>query len=601
MSSIKNKNLSFLLAFALLVSMLIPSIASAYSTNGSASNPTLTIHKYQQEPGTARGPAGDGTSAQAPVGETGLAGVEFTLTLKEVFNPAATLPENQWTPAPAQTKLTGTTNAAGEIVFNRDNGLQLGRYEVKETNGPANVILNADTFEVDVPMTSLDGNNLNYDVHIYPKNQTIRKDVELTKNGPDGTPLNGIKFKLFRVTGNAGLDSETSEQVGPDLETADPGKIIVPNLEQGKYYFIETETSTGYALNNQKIYFDIVKANEDGLESPTAQTPTLKWTNIDRFATDGTVVNNTVPDIFKTINDGLTSFDVNRNETYKYNINVKLPADIDLYKELKVTDVLDSRLAFVTDFTGDNIQAGWKVEGIDRSAITFAQTGQTLTWNVNDFSKLSGATEFTITFTSKIRANAESIERIPNQGIVDFDNNRGQIDSDISSTVLVGPTEGGFEIFKTDKADDSPLEGAEFKLTTDEAGENVVETQDTAIKVNGRPSMDPEGKLQRLISEDTGRILITGLPTGDYYLHETKAPVYTENGTVKSYRLLTKPVKFTIRNSEPNQTITVKNSKSGWVLPTTGGMGTILFTLVGLALMAIAVFAYMRRRKNIQE
>lgn len=39
----------------------------------------------------------------------------------------------------------------------------------------------------------------------------------------------------------------------------------------------------------------------------------------------------------------------------------------------------------------------------------------------------------------------------------------------------------------------------------------------------------------------------------------------------------------------------VENNKSGWVLPSTGGMGTMLFTVVGLVLMAVAAFVFFRR------
>ncbi|MFK4998277.1 LPXTG cell wall anchor domain-containing protein [Bacillus sp. N9] len=48
-------------------------------------------------------------------------------------------------------------------------------------------------------------------------------------------------------------------------------------------------------------------------------------------------------------------------------------------------------------------------------------------------------------------------------------------------------------------------------------------------------------------------------------------------------------------------TLTVENSKSGWDLPTTGGIGTILFTFVGLALMGAAIVAYLRRNKMVEE
>ncbi|MGQ0515262.1 LPXTG cell wall anchor domain-containing protein, partial [Bacillus sp. D-CC] len=40
----------------------------------------------------------------------------------------------------------------------------------------------------------------------------------------------------------------------------------------------------------------------------------------------------------------------------------------------------------------------------------------------------------------------------------------------------------------------------------------------------------------------------------------------------------------------------VENNKSGWIIPATGGMGTILFTVVGLMLMAVATFIFFRKK-----
>ena len=234
-----------------------------------------------------------------------------------------------------------------------------------------------------------------------------------------------------------------------------------------------------------------------------------------------------------------------------------------------------------------------------------------MTWTVNPdtasgdtlglLTSLKGKTEFTITFTSKIKPDTIK-DVIPNHATLEFDNNRGDTRKLETSVVTVGATEGGFEILKVDKANnDIVLAGADFKLTTDEAGEKVVKTQGTSIKVNGHPSTDPEGELIKLTTGSNGRIYVTGLNTGTYYLHETKAPIYSENGVTKSYRMLTKPVKVVVNNDPNTKEIKVENSKSGWNLPTTGGIGTLLFTLVGLALMGIAVIAYMRRRKNTQQ
>lgn len=585
MSYIKNKNLSFLLVLTLLLSILTPNLASAYNIKGSADSPTLTIHKFQQEPGTEVGEPGDGESEKTPQG-TSLKGVTFTLTLKERFDPSS----NQWSDASPGKEITGTTDDSGKIVFSKDNGLELGRYEVKETNGPDNIILNAKTFNVDVPMTNATGDGLNYNVHIYPKNEIIRGKVILTKHGADNNPLKGVEFKLFK-------NIDPPEQIGV-LTTNDLGEITVDSLEQGKYYFEETNPAPGYALNNTKVYFEVIKTNGEGQADSLGQEIRIKWDDVERFAENGIVTNNRIPKISKTINEGVANLNINRNEEYKYNLKVELPKDIDLYSEFKITDQLDSHLLFVKE---GSIKDGWQVSGIDAKDLTFSEDGQTLTWVVNNFKNLAGKDDFTITFTSKIKADATE-ELIPNNATLGFNNNRGDKREIITPTATVGATQGGFEILKVDKADNAiTLGGADFKLTTDEAGKDIVKTKDTSIRVNGKLSTNPNGELIKLTTEDDGKINVTGLSTGIYYLHETKAPTYSDDGTDKSYRLLTKPVKVEITDSPDLKLVKVENSKSGWNLPTTGGMGTLLFTLIGLALMGVALITYLRNRKDIQQ
>ena len=49
---------------------------------------------------------------------------------------------------------------------------------------PENVISTCNPFFVSLPMTTMDGKNWNYDVTVYPKNQTGNPTLE--KNRPGG-------------------------------------------------------------------------------------------------------------------------------------------------------------------------------------------------------------------------------------------------------------------------------------------------------------------------------------------------------------------------------------------------------------------------------
>ncbi len=96
-----------------------------------------------------------------------------------------------------------------------------------------------------------------------------------------------------------------------------------------------------------------------------------------------------------------------------------------------------------------------------------------------------------------------------------------------------------------------------------------------------------------------GYFKVTGLQKGDYELVETEAP--------KGYAKLTKPVPFTIdKNStgvtelkgekleDLNGFTKVENKKI--TIPQTGGIGTVIFTAIGLAIMASAVIAIKKRQ-----
>lgn len=69
------------------------------------------------------------------------------------------------------------TDASGH---SKVSGLEQGLYLAVETRVPENVISTCNPFFVSLPMTTMDGKNWNYDVTVYPKNQTGSPDLEKT-------------------------------------------------------------------------------------------------------------------------------------------------------------------------------------------------------------------------------------------------------------------------------------------------------------------------------------------------------------------------------------------------------------------------------------
>lgn len=98
---------------------------------------------------------------------------------------------------------------------------------------------------------------------------------------------------------------------------------------------------------------------------------------------------------------------------------------------------------------------------------------------------------------------------------------------------------------------------------------------------------------------------LNGLAAGTYWLVETKAP--------QGYNGITAPIKITITKSGDaevdnwkiskddvdvdDKIIDIENS-TGTILPGTGGMGTILFTVVGIALVLIIAASFVISRRK---
>lgn len=523
-------------------------------------------------------------------------GVTFSIKQVESFDEAS----GEWTDVTNGHTAEGTTNAQGVISF--DN-LPLGRYEVQETDAPAHIIANKDTFYVDLPMTYNNGNDYDYNVTIYPKNETVLGNIGLTKNyhnveTGENLPLQGVTFGLY----NKDNDEEVAE-----LTTGEDGRIEFDGLPQGSYYLREKSTVEGINLDDQEIYF-IVEKTGDG----DNQSTRVVWEYIEEFTSEADAeelegmtdrfnidaLNYEKPVLEKFVKriggEALKEEEkTEREEWFEFHLHSSAK-DLHLYDEFTIYDELDDKFEF--DANGDSGE-DWVVEtgdGVllnDNIDFNYDEATNRVSWTlrgdqVKDFAN--------ITFYARIKRDVVETSPIPNQFHMDYDNGRGEIvKGQPSNRVTVTPLDGGVQIIKLDTTTEERLENAVFKLTTDKEGTEVVDASASSIRVNG----EEVDSLENLTTNGEGEIEITGLTPDTYYLHETKAPTFIRDEEEVSYRRLTRPITVEIEDTF-HVDLPVKNSKSLFSLPATGGIGMAM--VLGVS-GALGFVGYKKSKKDEEE
>ena len=195
-----------------------------------------------------------------------------------------------------------------------------------------------------------------------------------------------------------------------------------------------------------------------------------------------------------------------------------------------------------------------------------------------------------VTYTATVNKDAVvGTDGNTNTVTLDYNRTPGSDTTSATGTTIPKVYTYGLKLTKKDaKNNNTVLQGAEFKIY------KVVDGKEIQIK-------DLDGMTDGIYTTSSeGKITIKGLNAGTYRLEEVKAPT--------GYTLLKDKIEFTITGAENvNGTVTtttngfyvdeevgyvntnITNNK-GFNLPSTGGMGTYLFTIAGLVIMAGAAF-----------
>lgn len=616
---------------------------------------SITIHKYTE--GTATGTAASGKedASQVPAGAVPIKDVGFTIykvqdaaKLADYYstNPESLPAVSEYCTGSGknvQLKAGVADNKVGDEVKTDVNGvaefknLALGLYLVVETTSPAIVTGPCDPFLISVPMTT-DGDDWLYNVHVYPKNSTAVGGLSLVKTGKAGAALKGVTFVLQKKNGDSWTDiTKKSTALGDNtgtvlnLVTNEAGKISVEDLSSGTYRFIETSVGAdnkGYIMDGAATYEFKVEGNDVTYAGITGTNITIPVTN-DK------------PDMTKEVKNGSEwkhDADYSVGDKVPYRITVSVPANIAKLKKFALTDTPtnlkdDVTSVKVTDKTGKTtIPAtatatadgnGFIIDFAPADLTTYAGQNIIVTYNAELLSTAVTTTDgnpntATLEYSNKILPDTDD-EANPNKP--------GEPKTDkITDTAVVYTFQIQIEK-KAEKADGTPLADVEFDLyKAVDAGTAGVATADE-VKKAGLDSSKAWKKINEtsLKTNTEGKVSQSGLKNGEYYLVETK--------TNETYNLLKAPVKVTLNIAyttttkaeynidETGKTTLVKHevektefknagvasdgiqiqtviNKKGFTLPLTGGMGTVLFSVIGLALVLAGVVVITASRKK---
>ena len=380
--------------------------------------------------------------------------------------------------------------------------------------------------------------------------------------------------------------------------TTNSGKITKANKES--YTF--SDLAAGYYL----VYVTGGKEIQSSLVTVDSATSTVN-------------LKTEAPSITKTADKDTVSI----GQVVKYTVTGVIPdtTGYDSYV-YKIHDELSNGLDFVNDENGTALEEGATTVNVtvaftDNSLTAAGTAPTTATLDSTNKKKMSldlsawvkanqtnKGKEFTVTYYAKVNANAVVTEK--NNAQLEYGNKPGETTKTTPSEAKT-PTYP-LDILKKEKNSDKKLAGAKFSLYTTEedatAGTNAI----TVSGSDGNYVVDPASENTVFesvasIDEKGYNLHVNGLKAGDYWLVETEAPA--------GYNKLTAPIKVTItktgdtewtvskdNTAEEDKIIDVENS-TGSLLPSTGGMGTIIFAVIAAILVLGVAVSFIRdKRKN---
>lgn len=291
-------------------------------------------------------------------------------------------------------------------------------------------------------------------------------------------------------------------------------------------------------------------------------------------------------------------------DTYTYILHDKLSDGLDFVRDKKGNSVIDGKMTVEVKLTNSDFS--------DQLLAIVTENYKKMELDLSEWIRenvTNAGREFIVTYYAKV--NSDAVVGNTNSAKLEYGNNPDSTTETIPVEVKT-PT---FPLYikKTDAEGDNYLSGAKFQLRDDQ--DNVIRVEGSGGEYRVAENQKDSNMLDVMETEsseiDNGgyNLTVNGLKAGTYWLEETEAP--------DGYNKLKDRIKVVITQDKEDVTkwtisvesngteisaddkiITVVN-KTGTVLPGTGGMGTMIFTVVALVLvLGVAVSFVISRRKT---
>ena len=402
------------------------------------------------------------------------------------------------------------------------------------------------------------------------KEESQKKYVSINAQGYV-TWVEGADVADFAKAAKGQLSGKTA--AGHVTPTAD-GSATISNLELG-YYLVDSTVGALCELNTTKPSVEIRDKNlTPTIEKKVQEDSDEKWGDV---------------------NDA----DIGQIVNFKSTVSAKPGA-----RKYVVHDKMDSHLEFVS-VTSITAGSATLTEGAG-SDYTVVTTGLTddctfhIVFTKTYLDSITVDTNIVINYTAKLTGDAVAGTGYDNNTWLDYGDNQ-HTEHDTTTTYT-----WKLPIYKYHKDGDTKkaLAGAKFILYKG-SEENREYAQVANGKLTGWTKVKTDATT--LVSGDDGTIAVEGLDADTYYLEETKAP--------DGYNKLAGPVKVeishavtdegahmthTLKQGEPNAEkvgqVEIEN-KSGTELPSTGGIGTTIFYVLGSILVIGAVVLLIAKKR----